>query len=114
MWSRPDPAHATYIYRQLKCKCDNMTEEITIFRMEFCPRCELLADLLRQRGVPFTERMMDDSESIAELISNSIFAATAPIVKIGEEFLTDKDIFAGTYNGDALSQTLLDRIAAAR
>lgn len=91
-----------------------MTEKITIFRMEFCPRCELLADLLRQRGVPFTERMMDDSESIAELLSNSIFAATAPIVKVGNEFLTDKDIFAGTYNGDALSQTLLDRIAAAR
>ncbi len=114
MRSRPDPASATYIYRENECRYDNMTEEITIFRMEFCPRCELLADLLRQRGVPFTERMMDDSESIAELLSNSIFAATAPIVKIGDEFLTDKDIFAGTYNGDALSQTLLDRIAAAR
>ncbi|MDD4053064.1 MAG: glutaredoxin family protein [candidate division Zixibacteria bacterium] len=89
-----------------------MTTDITIFRLECCPRCKLLADLLQKRGVAYTERMMDDSESIAELLSNSVFNAVAPIVRIDGEYLTDKDIFAATYAGDALSPSLLARIGA--
>ena len=90
-----------------------MTNDITIFRMEFCPRCETLAELLRQQNVQFTERMMDDSESIAELLSNSIFTMTSPILKIDDAYFTDTQIFTNNYTGDRLSPAILDKLISA-
>ena len=50
---------------------------------------------------------MGSPESLTELAMNNIFTNTAPVLRIGDAFLTHKDLFSGTeINEDAIRSRL--------
>jgi len=43
--------------------------------------------------VPYKEVDMSTPAALAELRANGVFTTSAPVLKIGEKFLTSKDLF---------------------
>ncbi|HWQ65647.1 MAG TPA: glutaredoxin domain-containing protein [Methanospirillum sp.] len=76
-----------------------------IYTLEFCPRCDLLKEFLNSQNIGFTEADMSDADALTELRMNGIFVQEAPVLQIGEQFLTTKELFGGsdTVNESAIA-----------
>ena len=53
----------------------------------------MVKNQLREAGVEFSEMGMDTAEGITELRVNGCFAMEAPVVKRGDKFFEDDDLF---------------------
>ena len=70
-------------------------------------KCKLLKEYFNQNGISYGEADMGSPESLTELAMNNIFTNTAPVLRIGDAFLTHKDLFSGTeINEDAIRSRL--------
>lgn len=81
--------------------------DITIYTTTVCPKCKLLKEYFAQNGISYEEADMGSPESLTELAMNNIFTNAAPVLRIGDAFLTHKDLFSGTeINEDAIRSRL--------
>lgn len=81
--------------------------DITIYTTEVCPKCKILKEFFRQNGIEFREADMGSPASLTELAMNNVFTNMAPVLQIGDVFLTHKDLFSGmTLNEDAVRSCL--------
>ncbi len=69
--------------------------EVVIYTTKTCPKCEQLKKVLESRGVSFTTADMSTPEALTELKFNGVFTMTAPVLQIGDDFLTHKELFNG-------------------
>jgi glutaredoxin len=69
--------------------------EVVIYTTKTCPKCEQLKKVLVSKGVSFATADMSTPEALTELKFNGIFTMTAPVLQIGDEFLTHKELFNG-------------------
>lgn len=76
-----------------------MISNITIYTLPNCTNCDRLKKELARKGLAFEERNMSSADSLTELRFNGIFTLSAPVLQIGEDFFTSKDLFdAGNVN----------------
>ncbi len=67
--------------------------EIVVFTLPVCPRCEVVKEWLENEDVEFVEMSMESAEGITELRVNGCFAMEAPVVKYGDKFLEESELF---------------------
>lgn len=70
-------------------------EKITIYTTEKCPKCKKLKKFLETNSVVFETADMATPEALTELRFNGVFTVTAPVLQIGNTFLTHKELFLG-------------------
>ncbi|AEH61538.1 glutaredoxin [Methanosalsum zhilinae DSM 4017] len=82
-------------------------EQITIYTTQICPKCDKLKTVMKKNDIPFKEADMSSPESLTELRINGVFTVTAPVLQVGDTFLTYEELFKGeTLNMDAISSIL--------
>lgn len=69
------------------------TSLLTVYSLENCPNCELLKDFLQEKGILFQEENMAAAAPLTELRIHGVFVREAPVLRIGEVFLTSADLF---------------------
>jgi len=79
-------------------KLDNIRDNLNVkivklYTTERCPRCERLKRSLESDGVPYKEVDMTTPAALAELRANGVFTTSAPVLKVGEQFFTSKELF---------------------
>jgi glutaredoxin len=80
---------------------------VIIYTLEDCPHCELLKEFLQENHVHFLEEDMGSAGPLTELRIHGVFVREAPVLRIGERFLTSADLFSrGDIKKDALSGIL--------
>ena len=83
-------------------------EGVIVYRLEFCPNCELLKAYLNERGVAFAAEDMSSAAALTELRVNGVFASEAPVLRKGDTFLTSAELFSGGNVDRAAVDALLD------
>jgi len=80
---------------------------VIVYRLEFCPNCEILKAYLKERGVEFTEEDMASAAALTELRINGVFVSEAPVLRRGGTFLTSAELFlGGAVNRDAVDAVI--------
>jgi glutaredoxin len=82
--------------------------EITIYTTTTCPKCVQLKNFFDEKGISYKTADMSTPEAQTELKFNGIFTMSAPVLQVGEEFLTHKDIFSGS---DVDTDTIMPLVA---
>ena len=67
-----------------------------VYTLEFCPRCEILKEYLTSQGIQFSIADMSSAASLTELRVNGVFVQEAPVLQMGKQFLTSKELFGGS------------------
>lgn len=67
--------------------------QIVIYTTEFCSKCQQLKEALKSKGIDFEEADMTSPESLTELRMNCVFTMVAPVLQIGEVFVTSDKLF---------------------
>ncbi len=80
---------------------------LIVYRLEFCPNCELLKAYLDARGAAYVEEDLSSAEALTELRVNGVFVNEAPVLRKGTTFLTSAELFCGgEVNRDAVDALL--------
>jgi len=69
--------------------------KVRVYTTERCPNCELLKRFLAENGVRYEEVDMATAEALTELRLHGVFTLTAPVLQVGDRFLTYADMFEG-------------------
>ena len=71
--------------------------EIVVFRLETCPNCDRLEELLRNAGIEFREVDLQDTRhpDMITMRMAGIFPQEAPCLKINSCYVQSKSIFSG-------------------
>ncbi|NYT01026.1 MAG: glutaredoxin family protein [Methanocellales archaeon] len=67
--------------------------EVKVYTTEKCPRCNQLKGLLKSHEIAYEEVDMANPEALTELRMKDVFTISAPVLQIGDTFLTSKDLF---------------------
>lgn len=70
---------------------------VELYTLEDCPHCEELAGLLTSLEVPFDTLPLDNAENITELRINGVFVTEAPVLRVGDTWLSPEQLFPGGY-----------------
>ncbi|RNI13705.1 glutaredoxin [Methanohalophilus sp. RSK] len=82
--------------------------EIIIYTTDVCPKCARLKATLKENNVQFKEADMTSAEALTELRINGVFTSEAPVLQIGDDFLTSDNIFKGSDVDMDVLQNLLN------
>ena len=66
-----------------------------VYTTPTCPNCKVLERFLNELGVEYEEKNMLDLDVQTELIMMDVFTTSAPILRVGDKFLTIKELFNG-------------------
>jgi len=69
--------------------------QLVVYTLDLCPNCELLKDFLSSKGADYIERNMMSAEAMTELRLKGVFVQEAPVLQVGEQFFTTKELFPG-------------------
>ncbi len=67
--------------------------DIIVYSLEVCPNCEILKQYLQDNTIPYMERSLEDPEALTDLRMNGVFVMEAPVLQVGERYLTSQEIF---------------------
>jgi len=56
--------------------------QITVYSLDICPICEIVKTELKRLELPFENKDMSDSDSIAELAISGVYTRSAPVIQI--------------------------------
>jgi glutaredoxin len=80
---------------------------VTVYTLEDCPQCELLKEYLQDNNIAYKEEDMGSAGPLTELRLHGVFVREAPVLRIGDTFLTSAELFTrGEIKKDALSGIL--------
>lgn len=69
--------------------------KVVVYTTPNCPNCGVLKKLLDDLGVEYEEKNMLDLDVQTELIMMDVFTLSAPVLRVGDRFLTVKELFDG-------------------
>ena len=87
---------------------------IVIYTMDKCTKCAALKDSIKTMGIDYEERDMSASESIAELMSNGVFALSAPVLQVNDTFFDLPAIFPDVRNPRKISKEVIDTLLSCK
>ena len=72
--------------------------EIIVFRLETCPNCDRLEELLREAGIDFSEVDLEDTRhpDMITMRMHGIFPQEAPVIRVNSCYAQSKTIFDGS------------------
>ena len=71
-----------------------MKAEIIVHSLPVCPNCERLKTFLKDNGLEYTERSLEDPEVVVDILYESgIHAQEAPVLCIDNNYYTSSRIF---------------------
>ena len=72
--------------------------EIIVFRLETCPNCDRLEELLREAGIDFREVDLQDTRhpDMITMRMHGIFPQEAPVIRVNSCYAQSKTIFDGS------------------
>ncbi len=72
--------------------------EIVVFRLENCPNCDRLEELLRENGIEFREVDLEDTRhpDMITMRMHGIFPQEAPVIRVNSCYAQSKTIFDGS------------------
>ena len=72
--------------------------EIIVFRLETCPNCDRLEELLRENGIEFREVDLQDTRhpDMITMRMHGIFPQEAPVIRVNSCYAQSKTIFDGS------------------
>lgn len=62
---------------------------VVVYTTSTCPNCRILKELLKAKSIPFKEENMASPAALTELNMHSIFAMTAPVLRIEDKFYSN-------------------------
>lgn len=77
-----------------------------IYSLEVCPNCDKLKTTLKEHGIPYTDKNMEDKESLYELRYRACFAQEAPVLMTDTRVYESKDLFGA--DGAVLETVIAD------
>ena len=71
--------------------------EIIVFRLETCPNCDRMEELLRENGIEFREVDLEDTRhpDMITMRMHGIFPQEAPVIRVNSCYAQSKTIFDG-------------------
>ncbi len=72
-----------------------MESKVIVYSATMCGHCLKLKDFLDSNNIAFEEKNIGTAEYLTELRVNGCFSMQAPILRIRERFITDKELFEG-------------------
>jgi glutaredoxin len=66
---------------------------VTVYTLEDCPHCEMLKEYLQENNIAYREEDMGSAGPLTELRLHGVFVREAPVLRIGDTFLTSTDLF---------------------
>ncbi|HDJ38647.1 MAG TPA: NrdH-redoxin [Methanosarcinales archaeon] len=78
--------------------------EIIVYTTSACPKCKKLKSYLKSAAIEYGEADMSTPESLTELRVNGVFTMMAPVLQVGETFLTLDEMF----DGDMIKKDVID------
>ncbi|MCD6207737.1 MAG: NrdH-redoxin [Methanosarcinales archaeon] len=78
--------------------------EIIVYTTSACPKCKKLKSYLKSAAIEYGEADMSTPESLTELRVNGVFTMMAPVLQVGETFLTLDEMF----DGDMIKKDAID------
>jgi glutaredoxin len=81
---------------------------VIVYSLENCPNCDLLKEHLKEKGIGYREEDMGAAGPLTELRLNGVFVREAPVLRIGDLFLTSSDLFLG---GNVREEAIRSRLA---
>ena len=83
---------------------------LTVYTTPNCPRCKLLKEWLKSKGVNFEEKNLDDSEVMTDLIVRNIYVLSAPALEVdGKVYGEDVLFHSETLNEEFLGKILEEK-----
>jgi len=70
-----------------------MESKITVYSANLCGHCKKLKEFLQSNNIRFEEKNIGTAESLTELRVNGCFTIGDPVLRIGDQFFTDKLLF---------------------
>ncbi len=71
--------------------------EIIVYTTKICPNCKILKQILKESGIVFAETDMTTSAALTELAMNNVFAMSAPVLRVQDNFYTVNEIMDGDF-----------------
>lgn len=68
---------------------------IRVFSTTVCPKCKRLKKFLDELGVKYVSMNMEAPEDMAELFHAGVFTYNAPVLNVGNEYITSNGLFQG-------------------
>jgi glutaredoxin len=78
--------------------------EIIVYTTETCPKCKKLKEYLESIAVGYEVADMSTPASLTELRANGVFTTMAPVLQVGDSFLTLEEMF----DGDRIRKDIID------
>lgn len=79
---------------------------LTVYTTPNCPRCKLLKEWLKSKGINFEEKNLEDSEVMADLIIRNIYVMSAPALEICGKVYGEEALF----QSEKLNEEFLNKI----
>jgi len=73
-------------------------DNIIVYTLEICPNCKKLKEFLKGRGLSFTEKRMDDPESMTHLNILGYVPMAAPVIEYNGNIFLSVEIFMEEIN----------------
>jgi len=64
-----------------------------VYSLMNCSMCEMLKMYLKKHNIEYEELDMSSADAQAELLTNGVFAHSAPVLQIGNRFYRTYDLF---------------------
>jgi glutaredoxin len=87
-----------------------MVSIVIVYSAPLCGHCMKLKEFLQLNDIRFEEKDIRTAESLTDFRVNGCFSIGAPVLRIGDQFLSDKQLFEGEdLQENVLMQILEDR-----
>ena len=67
--------------------------KITVYTSKKCPHCKALKRWLRRNNLSFTEKSLDDTDVMTELVLRNLFVLSAPALEVNNQVFFSDQIF---------------------
>jgi glutaredoxin len=65
---------------------------VIVYSKKDCPNCDMLKELLKEKGIEHKIMRIDTPEALTELRMNNVFTMSAPVLQIDDKFYTMRDM----------------------
>jgi|Deesub1362A_J573_1020465.scaffolds.fasta_scaffold00082_40 glutaredoxin len=84
-----------------------MSGRIVVYTTSRCPRCKVLKEFLKSKGVEYEEKSLENPENVVDLRLSGVFVLEAPILQVGDKYLQPSELFdQGVVKEDILMEML--------
>ena len=77
---------------------------IIVYTTTTCPKCKKLKSYLKSAAIEYIEADMSTPAAATELRANGVFTMMAPVLQVGDSFLTLEEMF----DGDRIRKDVVD------